>query len=372
MSNDGNQRADAREQIRQLLLQKPDGIMAFQEYMDLCLYDPEFGYYMRPGEKLGKSGDFYTSAHLGTIMGEVLASHFAAVDKQAGCPELLCIAEWGGGDGRMAAAILETLRTDYPSLYARLRYMSIERSPSHRVQQAQRLQAHADRCEWISDAEWISQANKPFTIVLANELLDAFPVRRLRAGEHGYEEMWVGWDEERQVLGGVWKPLADHRIRQVIEGWGMNWKLHQQFEFHEKALEWVRCVAETLSTGWITAIDYGDGRAELYSPHRMNGTFLCYRQHQAYDDPFAWPGEQDMTSHVPFDQCRQAAEEAGLREVTVVTQKQFLVDNGIFEKLQSHAGTDPFSAAARRNRSIRQLLLSDGMSELFKVMTARK
>ncbi len=372
MHNDGKQSTVMLDYIRKIMRQSSVGSIPFHKYMELCLYHPDYGYYTRPGEKLGRSGDFYTSAHLGTIMGEVLANYCALLDEQAGCPSTLYIAEWGGGDGRLAEALLEALRSAHAHVYKRLRYISIERSSVHRSQQSDRLQAFADRCTWITEAEWLGESDKPYTIVLANELLDAFPVRRLRAGEHGYEEMWVSWDEEHQVLDREWKPLKDEAILERLHTWGVNWMPLQQFELHEQSLDWIHSVVQSLSAGSLILLDYGDGNDELYSAHRMAGTFLCYKRHQAADLPFAWPGEQDMTSHVPFDQCQEAAEEAGLRQVKVVTQKQFLVDNGILEKLQAHAGIDPFSEAARRNRSIRQLLISDGMSELFKVMTAVK
>jgi SAM-dependent MidA family methyltransferase len=68
----------------------------------------------------------------------------------------------------------------------------------------------------------------------------------------------------------------------------------------------------------------------------------------------------------------RAAEAAGWKTVYYGSQKQFLLDNGILAELQNHNNRDPFSPEAKRNRSIRQLLLSDGMSELFKVWILNK
>lgn len=122
----------------------------------------------------------------------------------------------------------------------------------------------------------------------------------------------------------------------------------------------------------LITIDYGDVREELYAPHRMNGTFLCYRKHQAYDLPLLYPGEQDMTSHVNFSTLIDAGRECGLNQFQLMTQKQFLVENGLLNRLQPHDAADPFSPAAKRNRAIRQLLISDQMSELFKVLIQKK
>jgi SAM-dependent MidA family methyltransferase len=115
-------------------------------------------------------------------------------------------------------------------------------------------------------------------------------------------------------------------------------------------------------------IDYGAEEDELYAAHRMRGTLMCYRQHHAYDNPFIHVGEQDITSHVNFTACIDAASSAGFTGSKLQTQRDFLVEQGILEKLQAHFDLNPFGEAAKKNRAIRQLLLSDQMSELFKVL----
>ena len=110
----------------------------------------------------------------------------------------------------------------------------------------------------------------------------------------------------------------------------------------------------------------------LYRTKQSGCTLLCYRNHLAFDDPYHHLGEQDITAHVNFDWCVEAAQQSGFKGIELKTQKQFMLEQGIMEWLREHDGRDPFSAVARNNRSIRQLLLSDGMSELFKVMTMHK
>lgn len=101
-------------------------------------------------------------------------------------------------------------------------------------------------------------------------------------------------------------------------------------------------------------IDYGDVSEELYAAHRMNGTLMCYYRHLASDTPFQRPGEQDMTSHVNYSALIRTGQEAGVSSWRFLTQKQFLVENGLLDKLREHSGRDPFSEEARRNRMIRQ------------------
>ncbi|MNZ77470.1 hypothetical protein D3C78_960090 [compost metagenome] len=122
----------------------------------------------------------------------------------------------------------------------------------------------------------------------------------------------------------------------------------------------------------LIVIDYGHESDEYAAEHRMRGTLMCYWRHQASDVPLIRAGEQDITSHVPFTFIRHAAEEAGWEVPGYMTQKQFLLENGVLERLQNVDSSNPFSEASRKNRAIRQLLLSDQMSEVFKVMLLSK
>lgn len=115
-------------------------------------------------------------------------------------------------------------------------------------------------------------------------------------------------------------------------------------------------------------IDYGDVSDELFAAYRMRGTLMCYHHHRANDNPYESPGEQDITAHVNFSELIYAARNLGFREIQYMTQKQFLIEAGIMDLLQEHSNRDPFSPEAKKNRSIRQLLMSDQMSELFKVL----
>jgi SAM-dependent MidA family methyltransferase len=148
--------------------------------------------------------------------------------------------------------------------------------------------------------------------------------------------------------------------------------LGQQFEWVAGIEAWYAELDAAYKSCTVIVIDYGDVEAELLGPHRMQGTFVCYRKHQVSDDPFAYPGEQDMTAHVNFSQVRRVAEQLGWRVEPLRTQKQFLLDAGILQKLQAHGALDPFDPIVKRNRAIRQLLLTDQMSELFKVCIAHK
>jgi SAM-dependent MidA family methyltransferase len=133
------------------------------------------------------------------------------------------------------------------------------------------------------------------------------------------------------------------------------------------ARAWMRGLAERLVEGAIFVIDYGFPRGEYYHPQRATGTLMCHYRHQAHGDPFAHPGEQDVTAHVDFSLLAQAAAEAGLDVLGYATQAQFLVNCGITEVL-GEANLDNALHYAPLAAEAQKLLSPAEMGELFKVL----
>ncbi|WP_199618879.1 class I SAM-dependent methyltransferase [Paenibacillus alkalitolerans] len=373
MAHPGNQ--SLIERIR-ALMEQCGGAIPFAQYMNMCLYDEKDGYYTKEAAKVGKDGDFYTSAYVGTAMGWAIASFIAeAAEAALSGGGAFTVMEWGGGDGRLAKAVLDTLAEQYPQTYERLTFVSVDTSAYHRMLQSDALDAYRGKVEAIvspADPAVGEALSRGFTVLYANELLDAFPVHRLRKEGGEVKEIYVSWNEERGAFAEITGPVSDVRIVDMLDRLSVRLQEGQTAELNLGATEWIRNLGSAVVRGAVALIDYGDVSSELYASHRMEGTLVCYRKHAAHGDPYVWVGEQDMTAHVDFGLCRLSALEAGFTDVELRTQKQFLVERGILNRLQPHAGTDPFSPEARNNRAIRQLLLSDGMSELFKVMTMRK
>jgi SAM-dependent MidA family methyltransferase len=182
-------------------------------------------------------------------------------------------------------------------------------------------------------------------------------------------ELHVGWNDA-QGFAELESPCRNNELFEYLQAGGIKLRDGQTAEINLEAPEWVRRRLEQLEAGagMLLTIDYGDIAKELFAEHRMNGTLICYRRHVAVDEPYRNAGEQDMTAHVDFSACLRAGEHAGASRAKLMTQREFLVEAGILGLLQEHRSPDPFGQEARSNRAIRQLLLSDQMSELFKVL----
>lgn len=375
--------------------------ITFRDYMDRCLYDETDGYYKSGQVRVGKDGDFYTSSQIGSLMGEKLAG---CIDQLVTCKfaesqsqprEELTIIEWGAGTGALSRQMLTAWIESSRPWLSRLHYIVVDSNPVH----LNEAQSHLEPVqELVGQSGGLISFMKPnearsalqgkrerhglqkTTIVVANELLDAFAVHRVqrKSGqlcELGVTTTRMGENtapEAQEAFNYVQMPLTDRRIAEVLERDGIRLIEGQITEVNLAAEDWIAELGELITSGALLLVDYGHEAAELTAPHRMHGTLLCYKDHVAYDRPFLAPGEQDITAHVNFTACKAAAETSGWHVHYYHTQKQFLIDHGLLQDLVSHDGMNPFSEAARRNRAIRQLLLSDGMSEAFKVLVLYK
>ena len=348
--------------------------ITFKDFMSCCLYDENYGYYRAGAVRIGRQGDFYTSSAIGHAMANVLAGYARAYQKETGGP--ISLIEWGAGTGTLSAKIMKAGSSRYSDWHGDVLHAQVEDHPLHQ---------EAARSAWeetvgsagakpllLSSAEaWAhTWPNRP-KLIVANELLDAFPVHRVE--QSGNELLELGVAVNGQLaFNEVYMPITDSRISDTLTRDGIKLDNGAQTEVNIAAADWLSQLAGMTDNGRAVIIDYGHEAEEYTAQHRKLGTLMCYWKHMHATSPYIRPGEQDITAHVPFTAIMHAAESAGWTIVSYTTQKQFLVDNGILEQLQNRHDPNPFSEAARTNRAVRQLLLSDGMSESFKVLVLEK
>lgn len=361
------------QRIKQEMLQFPDNLMSFSMFMSRCLYEPDYGYYRTFKPKVGRQGDFYTSVQVGTVMAEMIKKYMnqRCLDRGWRWSDVMVV-EWGAGTGRLASQLLSICRSE--GMLPR-RYIMIETSSYHRQQSCELLRSldlyPNEQIDWWDEQKFLDYAGNTPLFIIANELLDAFPIERFRMKNGQLEVAHVGWNAEMEQFMEHWKQAAPEHIAWMQ---AHQIPLHegQIYDAHLAGAAWAKDMWSLLHEAEGIYIDYGDGSQELCAEHRMNGTLMCYYQHRAHDNPYVNAGVQDITSFVDFDVYGKAFAEAGCHVLPIKSQQQFLLDNGLLGELRQPVDRDPFSETARRNRSIRQLLLSDQMSERFKVMQIYK
>ena len=132
-----------------------------------------------------------------------------------------------------------------------------------------------------------------------------------------------------------------------------------------RAGPWITALAAVLEQGCLLLFDYGLGRAELYHAQRAAGTLRCHYRHRAHDDPFLYPGLQDISAWVDFTRLAEAASDAGLDVAGYCTQAAFLLGAGIDTDLASAGDA---LTRAKLAAEARHLLLPGEMGESFKAL----
>lgn len=336
------------------------GWISFAEYMQLALYAPGLGYYAAGAHKLGAAGDFITAPEISPLFAFALAEAISPVLRSTEGAVL----ELGPGSGRLAAHLLPLLaeRDALPARYALL-----ETSPDLRQRQQHTLAALpetlASRCLWLDTLP------ERFTgVVFGNEVIDALPVEVVR--REG-ERLWrrgagiqaggrIGWADRELSEGELWRAA---RAR-LPEG-------NHIGEINVRAEALIASIGGILQAGMLLILDYGDPATQLYHPQRAGGTLRCFYRHRVHDDPFLWPGLQDITAHVDFTALALAGDEASLELAGFTSQAQFLINCGILDALQA-TGEPGSSTYLQAANALNRLLHPAEMGEMVKAIAWTK
>ncbi|QYO64639.1 SAM-dependent methyltransferase [Leptolyngbya sp. 7M] len=130
--------------IAQQIAASPEQRITFAEFMELALYQPQYGYYATNRGQAGIQRDFFTSPHLGSDFGELLAEQFADLWHQLDCPNPFILVEMGAGQGLLVQDIVRYLHRHQFECFAALEYWMIEKSPALIAAQQQRLRSLID------------------------------------------------------------------------------------------------------------------------------------------------------------------------------------------------------------------------------------
>jgi SAM-dependent MidA family methyltransferase len=263
---------------------KDHGPITFAEFMELALYGPG-GFYERP--PIGAGGDFVTSPHVHPVFGSLVAKALRSFHLGLGCPEPLRIAEVGAGDGTLAELLLRELAD------LDVEYTAAEVSPGAR-----------EALGAIDGVRVATELSDRPHVVLAQELLDNLPFRRVR----GDREIRVGLDGDRLVEVEVpWDAEPAPPDVETLVPIG--------------AFAFVDRLADVLARGYALLIDYGDVGT-------TGGELHGYRGHRVVEDVLADPGASDITLGVDFARIAQRAEGRGLVAWPSVTQQDALLALG--------------------------------------------
>ena len=368
------------------------GPIPFSRYMDLCLYEPELGYYSRAREQFGKAGDFYTSSDVHAVFGRLLARQFEEMWRVLDTPARMDVIELGPGRGLFACDVLDWSAKQFPDFSRALRYALVEQSTHLRERLRERLSEHIStgRAQLFDSIESATSSTDENVIVFGNEFFDALPVEVI---DHR-GALRVGYENGRFVESFVAPSAAENEF---LDRYSVHPENGERVEAPLASLIWMDRIAGTFrlqetagpsartevlgrddskvqpsvrrgKRGFAVLIDYGYTREEqLAGRHR--DTIMAYRQHTVSNSPYEAAGEQDITAHVNFTALRERGVARKLEALALVTQSQFLI--GIGEETQF---ADAFQDCklpqehAKVALQLKHLITPSGMGETFQVL----
>jgi SAM-dependent MidA family methyltransferase len=342
-----------------------NGPIPFSRYMELCLYEPELGYYSLAREKFGKAGDFYTSSDVHAVFGRLLARQFEEMWRVLDAPSRIDVIELGPGRGLFARDVLDWSARQFPDFAAALHYSLVEQSAQLRARLHERLAEHvaSGKCAIYDSLEQAAAEASDAVILFGNEFFDALPVEII---DHR-GAVRVALEGNHFVEQFVEPSAAENKF---LDRYGVHPEEGERVEAPLLSLTWMDRIAAALDKrrGFLVLIDYGYTREQqLAGRHR--DTLMTYRRHVATPSPYEAPGEQDITAHVNFTALRARGIERGLDTLALLTQSQFLI--GIGEKTQF---ADAFQDCrlpqeqAKVALQLKHLISPDGMGERFQVL----
>lgn len=346
--------------IMQLVAGK--GAITFEQFMEMALYDAEFGYYTSGATRIGREGDFYTSSYLHPAFGAMIGRQIVEFWEFMGKPGDFRVVEMGAGAGYLCKDILDSLKER--EMFASLKVCIVEPVDALREEQKRTLNDYPGMVRWVSSLDEISGIRG---CLLSNELLDAFPVHLIEM-KNGLKEVYISL--EKDSLGESSGPISDGAIAEYLQEFSVKLAEGYRTEVNLRIKNWLGSVASALAEGFLLTIDYGYTAREYYSEDRNRGTLMCYYKHQAIEDPLVNIGEEDITAHVNFSALKKWGEEAGFKTIGFCGQGAYLTSLGIDEEINrlSRESKDYLFELAR----IKKLILPQGMGESHQVMIQHK
>ncbi len=330
------------------------GPLTVAAYMAMAQHDPEGGYYARHGP-IGAAGDFTTAPEISQVFGELIGLWCAELWERIGRPDPVVLAELGPGRGVLMSDLLRAAGT-VPEFSRALRIYLVEASPVLRAEQERRLrQTHP---AWVSRVEELPDGPM---LMVANEFVDALPIRQFVRGAGGWSERMVAVDPEDRLVfvDGPESPLASL----FVSGGPSHCARGTVVEICPAALALAGALGSRLArqTGAALFIDYG------YFPTGPGPTLRALQHHRPVS-ALAAPGTADLSAHVDFAAFAEAARSAGAQIYGPISQGRFFTALGAGLRL---AALSARAAPAQRRSlesGVRRLLDPDEMGEFFKVV----
>ncbi len=344
--------------------------ISFRRFMDTSLYSLD-GYYNRYVKIGGDGADFYTASQ-SPLFAYTMANAVVSAWHRLNSPGEFQVVELGAGQGELALLIARRLKALLPDIH--LKYVIMEKSEMLANLQKKKILSEAANMEKDTFLEmwtWGMPSSEIDSVVIGNEVLDAFAVERLRKSGPSFKRSFIVMEQDGNTCKEIWKtaprwlcdaaktylPIPNGHISEMCLSYP---------SFAKKCALYGRNVE-------FIFIDYGISKEELTSGIRPDGTARGYQKHQVCS-PLMRPGHIDITSDVVWHIAEKAFENAGFADISLIKQGEFLLAHGalsVLSELNAKMGKDILSIM-KLNGEMKQLVMPGGFGERFQVLTGHK
>ena len=332
---------------------KKSGPISLSQYMEICLWDDENGYYTS-NQVLGRHGDFITSPEISQTFGELIGLWALSFYQKFLDNKRLCITELGSGRGTLLRDAIRTISMVTKNKVD-LDITILEKS--ERLIALQKENLKNKNIKWISDIKGLSFEPQ---IIIANEFFDALPINQYVRNNEGWYEKKITTKNGKLcfTLGNkIWVPSNS-----IFS----NFKIGDTLEHSEQTISIFSNICNHLIRydGVLLVVDYGNISG-------IGDTLQAVNNHK-FRSILEKPGQSDLTSHVNFKLLKEIAIKKNLYVSPVKEQQNFLLELGIKERLKSLTKNVSSTIAERVETEVKRLIDPDKMGSLFKVIAITK
>jgi NADH dehydrogenase [ubiquinone] 1 alpha subcomplex assembly factor 7 len=358
------------------------GAITLDEYINLCLYHSEFGYY-RTKNPFGMGGDFITSPQLTSLFSEVIAMFFMAqYQRMTGAQEPknpFVLLELGSGNGFFIRDFLRTA-SKFPEIFKNITVFSVEISETLREEQRNLTLAEFENAVDITWANNVSDAiaeikesfhsHQPFIALFANEFFDAFAPKQFTLHNQNILETVVTLEQDNLTLAkqdaNTYKSLLQSFLPTHTSETTKN---DIVIELSPAAIatlnEVLSFLKNELSCGLI--IDYG------FTKNPFMPTVQAVQNHTSVNILHD-PGNSDITFLIDFSILKAIAKQHDFTCYEPIEQGAFLKAIGINERLEQALTNEKFSQEKKDliKIAVERLTATEKMGSLFKALIIEK
>ncbi|HYZ40254.1 MAG TPA: SAM-dependent methyltransferase [Stellaceae bacterium] len=333
---------------------RAEGPLTIAGYTAIAMHDPAAGYYATRSP-IGAAGDFTTAPEISQIFGELIGLWCADLWQRMGRPDPVIVAELGPGRGVLLSDFLRAAAT-VPGFRAALRLHLVETSPVLRAEQQRRL----DWAQpvWVERFEELPDGR---LLLIANEFLDALPIRQLVRGIKHWSERLVALDPRGELV--FIEGPESAAMTLLVPPSLQDGPTGTVVEICPAALALAGALGARLKQqpGAALFIDYG------YYPSRPGPTFRAVSRHRSAS-PLAEPGTVDLSADVDFGAFAASARVSGAETYGPVMQGRFLVTLGAAQRLAALSAQATPAQRRMLEAGLMRLLDPAEMGNRFKVL----